>query len=199
MNILFINGSPNKNGNTAELAETLMNGKAYQTLELVDYKVYGYGQNFADDQFAEIVEQMKAADTIVIGSPVYWHNMSGMVRNLIDRFYGPVPSGALKGSGAGKVDAGKSRIHHEPFRPDVRHGVCGNGNKQQGSKSAFWENLRGKMSPVTDGSCGGAAVFTQIPGVSEGSPIEFTLKAVEQISDGGLYLNYLAKNVKQVG
>lgn len=30
-------------------------------------------------------------------SPVYWHNMSGMVRNLIDRFYGPVPSGALKG------------------------------------------------------------------------------------------------------
>ena len=49
------------------------------------------------------------------------------------------------------------------------------------------------MSPVTDGSCGGAAVFTQIPGVSEGSPIEFTLKAVEQIGDGGLYLNYLAK------
>lgn len=97
MNILFINGNPNKNGNTAELAETLMNGKAYQTLELVDYKVYGYGQNFADDQFAEIVEQMKAADTIVIGSPVYWHNMSGMVRNLIDRFYGPVLSGALKG------------------------------------------------------------------------------------------------------
>lgn len=96
MSILFINGSPNKNGNTAELAETLMNGKAYQMLNLVDYKVYGYGQNFADDQFAEIVEQMKAADTIVIGSPVYWHNMSGMVRNMIG-FYGPVPSGALKG------------------------------------------------------------------------------------------------------
>jgi hypothetical protein len=97
MSILFINGSPNKNGNTAKLAETLMSGKAYQTLNLVDYKVYGYGQNFADDQFTEIVEQMKAADTIVIGSPVYWHNMSGMVRNLIDRFYGPVPSGALQG------------------------------------------------------------------------------------------------------
>lgn len=69
MSILFINGSPNKNGNTAELAETLMDGKAYQTLNLVDYKVYGYGQNFADDQFTEIVEQMKTADTIIIGSP----------------------------------------------------------------------------------------------------------------------------------
>ncbi|MBO5031197.1 MAG: NAD(P)H-dependent oxidoreductase [Lachnospiraceae bacterium] len=96
MSILFINGSPNKNGNTAELAETLMNGKEYETLNLVDYKVYSYGQSFEDDQFAEIVEQMKAADTVIIGSPVYWHNMSGMVRNLIDRFYGPVPSGALK-------------------------------------------------------------------------------------------------------
>lgn len=97
MSILFINGSPNKNGNTAELAEKLMAGRAYQTLNLVDYKVYGYGQEFADDQFTEIVEAMKAADTIVIGSPVYWHNMSGMIRNLIDRFYGPVPSGGLTG------------------------------------------------------------------------------------------------------
>lgn len=69
MSILFINGSPNKNGSTAELAETLMNGKAYETLNLADYKVYGYGQNFADDQFTEIVEQMKTADTIVMGSP----------------------------------------------------------------------------------------------------------------------------------
>lgn len=98
MSILFINGSPNKEGNTVGLAEKLMDGKAYQTLNLVDYKVYGYGQQFPDDQFAEIVERMKDADTIVIGSPVYWHNMSGMIRNLIDRFYGPVPTGALKGS-----------------------------------------------------------------------------------------------------
>ena len=97
MNILFINGSPNKNGNTAALAEALLAGNNYQVLNLADYKVYGYGQKFEDDQFDEIVEKMKKADTIVIGSPVYWHNMSGMVRNLIDRFYGPVPSGALKG------------------------------------------------------------------------------------------------------
>lgn len=95
MSILFINGSPNKHGNTAALAETLMGGREYQTLHLVDYKVYGYGQQFPDDQFSEIVEKMKEADTIVIGSPVYWHNVSGMVRNLIDRFYGPVSSGAL--------------------------------------------------------------------------------------------------------
>ncbi|MPM81099.1 hypothetical protein SDC9_128151 [bioreactor metagenome] len=40
---------------------------------------------------------MKEAKTIVIGSPVYWHSMSGAIRTLLDRFYGPVQQGALKG------------------------------------------------------------------------------------------------------
>lgn len=97
MSILFINGSPNKNGNTAKLAEKLLSGKTYQTLDLVDYKLYSYGQKFEDDQFDEIVTAMKAADAVIIGSPVYWHNMCGSVRNLIDRFYGPVRQGALAG------------------------------------------------------------------------------------------------------
>ena len=52
------------------------------------------------------------------------------------------------------------------------------------------------LSPVTDGSSGTASVFTQIPSLSEGKPVEFDLKAVERIGDGGLYLNYLAKNAK---
>lgn len=97
MSILFINGSPNKNGNTVKLAERLLAGKAYDTLHLVDYKLYSYGQQFEDDQFQEIVDRMKEAEGIVIGSPVYWHNMSGAVRNLIDRFYGPVSAGTLSG------------------------------------------------------------------------------------------------------
>lgn len=97
MSILFINGSPNKNGNTAKLAAKLLSDKTYQTLDLVDYKLYSYGQKFEDDQFDEIVAAMKAADAVIIGSPVYWHNMCGSVRNLIDRFYDPVRQGALEG------------------------------------------------------------------------------------------------------
>lgn len=97
MSILFINGSPNKNGNTAKLAAKLLSGKTYQTLNLVDYKLYSYGQKFEDDQFDEIAAAMKAADAVIIGSPVYWHSMCGAVRNLIDRFYGPVRQGALEG------------------------------------------------------------------------------------------------------
>jgi multimeric flavodoxin WrbA len=97
VSILFINGSPNKNGNTVALAKTLLNTKDYNSIHLVDYKLYSYGQEYPDDQFDEIVLAMKASDTIIIGSPVYWHNMSGAVRNLIDRFYGPVNPGYLSG------------------------------------------------------------------------------------------------------
>lgn len=97
MSILFINGSPNKNGNTVAIATKLLKGKEYQTLHLVDYKIYSYGQEFEDDQFEDVVEAMSQADTIVIGSPLYWHSMSGAIRNVLDRFYGNVNESLLKG------------------------------------------------------------------------------------------------------
>lgn len=97
MSVLFINGSPNKNGNTVRLAKKFLKDKDYQTLNLVDYKIYSYGQHFVDDQFDEVIEQMQQADTIVIGSPLYWHSMSGAIRNLLDRFYGYVDESLLKG------------------------------------------------------------------------------------------------------
>ena len=90
MSILFINGSPNATGNTARLAARLLSGKAYDTIELGTTKVYDYGQDFADDQFDEVVRAMMAADTIVFGSPLYWHSFSGMLHNLIDHCYGPI-------------------------------------------------------------------------------------------------------------
>ena len=95
MSILFINGSPNKSGNTVAL--TKKNFKNYDTLHLVDYKIYSYGQKFADEQFNEVVFRMSKADTIIIGSPLYWHSMSGSIRNLLDRFYETVDENLLQG------------------------------------------------------------------------------------------------------
>ena len=97
MSILFVNASPNKNGNTAVLAKTLLTGKEYETLNLIDYKIYAYGQEFADDQFGEVIEKIKAADTVVMGSPLYWHNICGLMRNLLDRCYGPIEQGEFSG------------------------------------------------------------------------------------------------------
>ena len=97
MSILLINGSPNKNGNTAKLAAELLNGKEYATLNLTDYTIGSYGQNLPDDGLDAVIGAMKQADTIVIGSPLYWHNICGSVRNVLDRFYGKVENGELRG------------------------------------------------------------------------------------------------------
>ena len=95
MSILFINGSPNKTGNTALLAAILLKGKEYETLNLTDYTIGAFGQNLPDDGLNTVIDAMRQADTIVIGSPVYWHNICGSVRNMLDRFYSKVENGSL--------------------------------------------------------------------------------------------------------
>ncbi|MGM9633827.1 MAG: flavodoxin family protein [Alloprevotella sp.] len=95
--ILFINGSPNRDGNTASLAQTLLEGKTYETLNLNDYRLNFYGQTLEGDELDKVVERMKAADIIVMGSPVYWHNICASVRTLMERFYGYIPENTFKG------------------------------------------------------------------------------------------------------
>ena len=97
MSILFINGSPNKTGNTAKLAAELLKGKSYETLNLTDYTIGSFGQDLPGDGLDSVIDVMKQADTIVVGSPVYWHNICGSVRNVLDRFYGKVDGSELRG------------------------------------------------------------------------------------------------------
>ena len=97
MKILFVNGSPNPNGSTAELAKTMLKGYDYETLNLVDYQINVYGQSLPGDQFDEVLDKVKSADVLVIGSPLYWHNICGSVRTFLDRCYGPVEPGSLGG------------------------------------------------------------------------------------------------------
>lgn len=97
MKILFVNGSPNPNGNTARLAAALLKGRDYETLNLTDYTIGAYGQSLPGDGLEQVIAAMKKADIIVMGSPLYWHNICGSVRNVLDRFYGKVENGALHG------------------------------------------------------------------------------------------------------
>ena len=97
MSILFINGSPNKNGNTAKLAAELLKDHEYKTLNLTDYTIGAYGQNLPGDGLDAVIGAMKQADIVVIGSPLYWHNICGSVRNVLDRFYGKVEDSELSG------------------------------------------------------------------------------------------------------
>ena len=129
MRILFINGSPNKTGNTAQLAEKLLGDRKYETLDLTDYRIGSYGQNFSDDELDIVISKMKEADIIVIGSPLYWHNICCSVRNVLDRFYGLVSEKDLKGrdmyflfqGAAPEKWMGSRRIHNEEIRWALRN------------------------------------------------------------------------------
>ena len=94
---MFINGSPNPNGNTAALAAELLKGKNYESLNLTDYTIGAYGQELPGNRLDDVIATMQNAEIIVIGSPVYWHNICGSVRNVLDRFYGKVENGSLNG------------------------------------------------------------------------------------------------------
>ncbi len=85
--VLFINASENRDGNTSRMAKSLLGNTPYDQLNLVDYRVDSLGQNFEGDQFDVVLKAMQQADVIVIGTPVYWHTMSGSLKNVIDRMY----------------------------------------------------------------------------------------------------------------
>lgn len=95
--ILFINASPRRNGNTARMAAEVIGNHDYQTLTLADYRINSYGSNLDGDELDQIVKAMKQADGLVIGSPVYWHNLAGILRVVMDRFYGWIDDGTFQG------------------------------------------------------------------------------------------------------
>ncbi|MEY8435269.1 flavodoxin family protein [Streptococcus hyointestinalis] len=82
---LLINASQHKDGNTMQMGSEILQGIDHDTIHLVDYRVNSLGQAFSDEQFDVILSAMKKADTLVIGTPVYWHTVSGSLKVLIDR------------------------------------------------------------------------------------------------------------------
>ena len=95
--IIFMNGSPNKSGNTFRIGEEILKGISHDILQMSDYKVSQYGQVYEDDEINKIFEKIKNVDTIVIGTPVYWYTVSGIVKTFIDRLYLLPEAEVLKG------------------------------------------------------------------------------------------------------
>ena len=52
-----------------------------------DYKIYQYNQVYSDDEISKVFEIIANYDTLVIGSPVYWYTVSGILKTFIDRLY----------------------------------------------------------------------------------------------------------------
>lgn len=100
MKVIAVNGSARKDGNTAVLLRTVLEelqkaGAQTQLVQLAESGVRPCRACWAcggrgncvhnDDAFCEIFEQMKTADAILLGSPVYSANVSAGMQALLER------------------------------------------------------------------------------------------------------------------
>ncbi len=102
--IIGINGSPRKKGNTATLLECTLKGAASEGAEtrfvhLHDLNFRGCVSCFAckrkggnhghcglQDDLSPLLENLREADAIVLGSPVYFWDVTGAMRSFLERF-----------------------------------------------------------------------------------------------------------------
>ena len=55
--ILFVNSSPNRDGNTYRIGEELLKDKEHDVLQMADYRISQYGQVFEDDEMKEGIKR----------------------------------------------------------------------------------------------------------------------------------------------
>lgn len=99
MNVLFIIGSPRKNGNTDILAKSVMdgvkeNGGATEVVYLSEHKISPCvacggcettGKCVIQDDMQELYDKVDSADRVVIASPIYFYGVTAQTKAFIDR------------------------------------------------------------------------------------------------------------------
>ena len=95
--ILFMNASPNELGSTNRIALKLLEDKEYSTMQMSNYNVSQYGVVKDDDQIKDMLDVIKNYDTLLIGTPVYFYTVSGILKTFIDRLYLLPEAEILKG------------------------------------------------------------------------------------------------------
>ena len=109
--MILLNASPRKNRNTAQMLESVMKGaqEAGAECELIHLTSLNYkgcvscmackrtgnkcgGLCIQKDDLRPVLEKILEADALVAGSPIYWHNTTGMFRNFIERLLFPILS-----------------------------------------------------------------------------------------------------------
>lgn len=101
MNVIGIVGSPRNNGNTDTLVQAVLDGSkeaGYKTTKynLNDMKYTGcQACNYCkshdhcrlDDDVSKLLEDIKQADAVVFGSPIYFFQFTGQFRLMEDRMF----------------------------------------------------------------------------------------------------------------
>ena len=106
MNVLVLNGSPRPQGDTAKMVAAFKEAAGTSGHEVTEINVCrrnihgclaceychgkGAGTCVQKDDMGEIYEKLQEADMLVLASPIYYHNISGQLKCVIDRFYAPL-------------------------------------------------------------------------------------------------------------
>lgn len=102
-NIVILNGSPRKKGNTSALVKSFTNGAEAAGNTVTEFFLDGMNINgckgcfgghssrecpcVQKDDMAKIYPKVREADVVVIATPLYYWNMSGQIRTAIDRLF----------------------------------------------------------------------------------------------------------------
>jgi len=108
MKVIAINGSPRKKWNTATLLEKALEGAASQGAEtelihLYDLDFKGciscfacktkdgesYGRCGVKDDLTPVLKKIEKADAIILGSPIYFLDLTGEMRSFMERLQYP--------------------------------------------------------------------------------------------------------------
>lgn len=102
-NIVILNGSPRKKGNTSALVKSFTNGAEAAGNTVTEFFLDGMNINGCKgcfgghssrecpcvqrDDMAKIYPKVREADVVVLATPLYYWNMSGQIRTAIDRLF----------------------------------------------------------------------------------------------------------------
>ena len=98
-NVLILSTSPRRGSNSEALAEAFAKGaaEAGHTVELISlrdkelrfcqgcFACQKSGRCFIQDDMREILPKMEGADVLVFATPIYYYEMSGQMKTLLDR------------------------------------------------------------------------------------------------------------------
>lgn len=136
MNILILNGSPRRNGNTHAalqvMKEKLLERHTVEVLDVCAMDLSGCracdgckrndGHCICPDDSDTIIQKIVHADAVIFGTPVYWWGMSAQLKMVVDKFYSQDDQfktmhkkiGVLA-IGANTLDNPQYRLIHEQF------------------------------------------------------------------------------------
>ncbi|MFH1451993.1 MAG: flavodoxin family protein [archaeon] len=123
MKVIGINGSP-RLANTEYMVKTVLEatGRDYELINLKDMKIspckdcrkcHNTFECATKDDMQKIYPKLKSADVIILGSPTYFDNVSGIMKNFIDRCLPLYFSKELKAKKTGLVTSANFKEYLE--------------------------------------------------------------------------------------